>query len=676
MADGKVIIDTQLNNKGFQSGISDLKKQTGSLKSAFSGIGKIIAGAFAVGALINFGKQAIELGSNVAEVQNVVDVSFGEMAYRIEDFAKTSVQNFGMSGLAAKKTASTYMSMARGMGLSMDAAADMSLSLTGLTADVASFYNISQELADTKLRSVFTGETETLKDLGVVMTQANLEAFALKQGITKSIQAMSQAEQVQLRYAFVMDSLALAQGDFARTSDSWANQNRILSMQWQEFMSVIGQALITVFTPFLRVLNQMVSYLIQAANAFNAFVAAVFGGSAKQITSTQSAAQGVGDAIQSSVDSENDLTEATEETAKAAKGALAGFDKLNVLQKDTASGSAGGSAAAGGGVTVPALNTAEAETQTSKLADEFKKIGEAFQQYVVEPIKNGLAYFKTPIENFATLFQNVFAQIKAWAEPVTAWLQTGFRDALAAGINSVMAVAAGVLEILSVIAATMWDYWRPIIDWFVNVGLPMLSDMFIQFATIFTTYFLSVKEVFIAVWEGAVRPGLMVLSGILLDLLNLVKNLWYQYGKPISEQAKATIVNVKNTFLNAWSVVQPAFQKLFDTLDALWTNHLYPLVQKIGEFGAKWVQMGLLIYNQFILPVINWFTNVFGPPIVNVFNAIMDLVASVLAFSSTTRRMCLRCLARSSTSLCSCSKETGRALGLRLEISLMLSGTE
>lgn len=630
MADGKVTIDTELDNSGFQKGVTNLKKQTSGLKSALSGIGKAVAGAFAVKTIVDFGKQAIELGSNVAEVQNVVDVSFGEMAYRIEDFAKSSIQNFGMSQLAAKRTASTYMAMARGMGIPMDTAADMSLALTGLTADVASFYNISQELADVKLRSVFTGETETLKDLGVVMTQANLEAFALEQGITKSVQAMSQAELVQLRYAFVMERLSLAQGDFARTSDSWANQTRILSMQWQEFMSIIGQALITVFTPLVKMLNTIVSYLIQAANAFNLFISSIFGGTAQQIQGTQAAASGVGEAIAGSVDSENELADATKKTGKAAKGALASFDKLNVLAQESASGTSGAGGAAGA-VTVPPLKTAETEAQAGKLADAFQKVGQIFQEYVIDPINRGLAFLEGPVKRFGALFQSVFSQIMLWAQPVADWLRTGFKDALAASIVAVAEILGGMLDSLAMIYETIWDFWRPVIDWFANEGLPLFSDVWIELTNTLTTAFDAVKTVFDTVWMGVVAPALNLISGILVDLLNLVKMLWYQYGKPIMEQIRQAIEGTKELFLRVWAVIQPVFDQIFETIDWLWTDHLYPLLLKIGEFVAKLIQFGLMIYNQFILPLVGWFAETFGPPIVSVFNSVISVVGNLIA---------------------------------------------
>lgn len=203
-SDGKVVINVTLNTsdiertykqigsggkqagqrsgKGLKDGISKgvdgATAKLGGLKGALGKIGSLISVAFIGRELVNFGKKSIELGSNVAEVENVVSTSFGNMQYKIEEFSKTSIQQFGMSQLAAKKTASTYMAMACGMQMPEEAASDMAIALTGLSGGVASFFNISQELADTKLKSVFTGETETLKDLGVVMTQTNLKAFA------------------------------------------------------------------------------------------------------------------------------------------------------------------------------------------------------------------------------------------------------------------------------------------------------------------------------------------------------------------------------------------------------------------------------------------------------------------------------------------------------------------
>ena len=195
-------------------------KTTGGIKKALSSLTKGFTATAIVYGLIKVGKQAIQTASDLQEVQNVVDVSFGSMSAEVDKFAENALKQFGLSKLSAKQFASTFMAMSNGMGVAAEAGKNMSLNLTALAADMASFYNVEQDVAFTALKSVFTGETETLKNFGIVMTEANLEAYALSQGITKSYSAMSQAEKVALRYSFVLNATKNAQGDFARTSGS------------------------------------------------------------------------------------------------------------------------------------------------------------------------------------------------------------------------------------------------------------------------------------------------------------------------------------------------------------------------------------------------------------------------------------------------------------------------
>lgn len=337
--DGSIIIDTKMLTNGFTAGV---KRLTGSVKS----LAAVVGVAFGVGALASLSKQAISLASDVEEVQNVVDVAFGGMKQKCEDFAETAIEQFGMSELAAKKTASTYMAMSKSMGLSMDAASDMAVEVAGLTGDVASFFNLSQDLAATKLKAIWTGETEGMKDLGVVMTQANLQQFAYQKGIRKNISAMTQAEQVTLRYQYVTEQLSLAHGDFARTSGSWANQTRILTERWKEFLSIMGNGLITALTPALQFLNNLMAKLIEFANGFVALVNKLFGKGGKEATTTISTVtKGMGE-----------LEDATAAVGAAADNALAGFDDLDVLSDPSAlSGSGTGDGELSSTISVPEL---------------------------------------------------------------------------------------------------------------------------------------------------------------------------------------------------------------------------------------------------------------------------------------------------------------------------------
>ena len=282
------------------------------------------------------------MASDLEEVQNVVDVSFGSMADEVEAFANAAVRSYGMSALTAKRMASTFMAMSNGMDIAQEAGKNMSLQLTALAGDMASFYNVGQDIAQTALTSIFTGETESLKKFGIVLTETNLEAFALSQGIKKSYQAMSQAEKVALRYNYVLNATKNAQGDFARTSGSWANQIRLLKEQWTQFLGILGSGLIKILTPMVKALNQMLASLISIGNA----IVKVFGGK-----TTNNMATTIKDSASSAGDLDAGLGDANE-SAKKLSRTIAGFDELNVLnpkeeEKKPDSGNTGSDIGAG-----------------------------------------------------------------------------------------------------------------------------------------------------------------------------------------------------------------------------------------------------------------------------------------------------------------------------------------
>ena len=321
--------------------------------------------------LKKFGSQAIQTASDLEEVQNVVDVSFGSMANEVEAFAKTAIQSFGMSELTAKQTASTFMAMANGMGLAMKDGKNMSLQLTALSGDMASFYNVRQDVAQTALNSIFTGETESLKKFGIVMTEANLSAFALSKGITKSYSAMSQAEKVALRYHYVLKSTANAQGDFARTSGSWANQVRILKEQFSQLLGILGKGLIQVLTPIVQVLNKLLSYLIAIGNA----IAKLFGGGKiTSISNTLGNASGSAGDLNDNIGDTSGSLEDANNNAKKLQKTIASFDELNVLNsKDTSSG---GTSGTGGGGISGELEIPDYTTQVEEGSLKLGKLGE------------------------------------------------------------------------------------------------------------------------------------------------------------------------------------------------------------------------------------------------------------------------------------------------------------
>lgn len=322
-------------HKNGNSTIDALKRQLGTL-----------VGYFSIYQLFNTGKDAITFSSDMIEVRNVIQGVFRDSSSEIQDFAKTAISSFGLTELQATKMTGVFGGILTSSGVASDSVALMSKNLTALAGDIASFYNLTQDESFKKLTSAITGETEAIRSLGVNMTVANLEAYALTQGITEQWRNLDYATQQTLRYNYIMQQLAMTQGDFARTSGTWANQVRLLSSNWQQFLSIVGGAAIQVFYPVVVVLNQILSLAIQAGKAMAsifgfdyASLESQFGTGASLDTSQMSDLDTEVDTggIEDYTDATSDATTATDDLAKATEEAgenLQSFDRLNNITTD------------------------------------------------------------------------------------------------------------------------------------------------------------------------------------------------------------------------------------------------------------------------------------------------------------------------------------------------------
>lgn len=261
MADGQVVFEISADGSKAYATIQDItdalkeaghewennaEESTGGIADKFTDMFKKIAGAGAIAEagkfLFDLGKECVELASDLEEVQNVVDVTFGDGAAKIEQWAAKAGEQFGLTEYQAKQFTSTLGAMMKSTGLAGDQIVDMSTDLAGLAADMASFYNLDFETAFQKIRAGISGETEPLKQLGINLSVANLEAFALQQGLGKTFDQMSSAEQTLLRYQYIMQATSDAQGDFARTSDGLANAQRRAETAITEIKSSLGES--------------------------------------------------------------------------------------------------------------------------------------------------------------------------------------------------------------------------------------------------------------------------------------------------------------------------------------------------------------------------------------------------------------------------------------------------
>ena len=258
----------------FDSALSDAQKSLVAFSKQAAELGKTMS-TYVTAPLLAAGAASIKMASDFNESLNKVDVSFKSASGSVTEFAKTSLKTYGIASGTALDMASNFGDMATSMGLGVGEASKLSTSLVGLAGDMASFKNIRIDVAQTALNGIFTGETESLKRLGIVMTEANVKAYAFSQGITKQYDTMSQAEKVMLRYQYVMSVTKNAQGDFARTNENAANQMRMFGEGMKQLSAEIGQVMLPAVTSVTRAANDMISGFSGASEGTKGFVVAL-----------------------------------------------------------------------------------------------------------------------------------------------------------------------------------------------------------------------------------------------------------------------------------------------------------------------------------------------------------------------------------------------------------------
>lgn len=641
--DGSIRINTKLNTDGFNSGI---KSMMGSL----GGITKLLGIALSTASLIKFGKEAIGLASDLAEVDNVVNKAFGNMRSEMDALADSAIKNLGMSRLMAYQTGSTFMSMGKSMIANSEDAKNMALSLTKLTANMASFFNVSQDLASIALKSIYTGETETLKQYGVVMTEVNLKQFAQEQGIRKSYAAMTQSEKVMLRYQYVMNQLSYIGDDFIDTQDSWANQTRILSEQWKELLTILGSGLITVLTPVVKGLNMIVSALINVGNTISNILSSVFGIQMQQMSATAAAAENVAGGYADAADSMGDYVDATKKAAKAAKGALAPFDDLSVLQKNTSSGSGSGS----GGSSGMQIQPVDPSSQTSAI-DQIQNKYKKFFDYINKLKDNFVKGFQSSWNKLDVSSQ--FENIRKSAESIKNTLTDIFtnRFVLASVDNFVQTVAtslgsmaASVTSIGATIAENVvsgmaiflennsWDikgYIQKMFDVSADIvelaaeGLEAFANVFSVFGDengqqITANLIQIFADAFMMVTENAAKFARDIIDCIVTPF---VEN---------QDALKTALDGLLCVIADLTSTISDGVQHVTEKITELYDEHIHPFIENVKNGMSELIEKFLEFWNTYIQPILEnlalMFEDTYENHLKPVFDNIIEIIGIVI----------------------------------------------
>jgi phage-related protein len=613
--------------------------------SIFSGMGKKIAGALSIAAFAKFTKDCIEVGSNVTEVQNVVDTAFGDLSRQADLWASNAMTNFGLSELSAKKYMGVFGQMSNAMGITGQAALDMAEDVTGLTGDVASFYNLSTDEAYTKLKSIWTGETETLKDLGVVMTQTNLDQYALNNGFGKTTAKMTEQEKVMLRYQYVTSALSNATGDFVKTQDSWANQTRILTLRFQQLKASLGKGFIALFTPILRGFNNLLAGLQKVADGFSSFVQMLTGADVStSMGSISSDIAGIGDDASSAADNVGDIGSAAKKTAKDIEKSLAGFDQINKLTEPTddssdSSGSTGGTSSGIGSVDlVPDVSgsTSNATSAISDFVNKAKKELDKLRKWSVSTFSPSMSKIWDGLtKNTDTAKKNLtsaFNDIKALGPPLLNYFNGPFTNYLVTWVNTNGSILNGLFDSFNTVFSDVWNKAAyPILANFVSVGLPMLTDFASQTLSLNGTIFDTFKASWNSLWSEGVSPAIESISNVWIGLVNTMAGAWNEWGEPIFTGIKAAVKTTGDVFLDIWNnMLQPVWENALDVIDRVWSEHLQPLLANFLDFVGEVVTCATTIYNNFIAPVVGFLSELLGPIFIAIFDSIGNKVGVVV----------------------------------------------
>lgn len=689
---GQVGLDLVLNKGEFESGLNSITKLA-------TNAGKMLAGAFAVGKLISFGKECVELGSNLAEVQNVVDTVFPTMNKQIDNFARNAAAQFGLSETMTKNFTGTFGAMGKAFGFSEGQAYDMATALTGLAGDVASFYNMSQDEAYTKLKSVFTGETESLKSLGVVMTQSALDSFALANGFGKATKSMSEAEKAALRFKFVQDQLSAAQGDFMRTSDGWANQVRLLALQFDSLKAAIGSGLIAVLSPVVRMLNILIGRILTAMNALKSFFS-MLGGTAKLAINPKGVTAGT-DAVAKSADKASGALGgaggAAKKAAKDIKSATTGIDELNILpdQSDSSGGGSGGEGGGGGAdFPVESFDTGAMEEGTAKInehlqgmidrVNELKNLFmEGFQAGLgnvslepllkaAESIRRSLTdIFTDPevlgaanraMESWAYALGQMAGAVVSIGITIATNLVGGIALYLEQNTGRIKEFLISMFDISARAAEIQGNFAQAVANIFSVFGGETAQQVTANLIGIFANAYMGVTELSakagVDILDVFTRPFIenqdgikTALEGILLvfetvtgsiketvdSFVTKANEVYDESVGPLFESLASGLSDTGAKFLEFWNKnVQPVLEQLGERFSQLMKDHIQPLLDKFLEFIGSVAEYLKAFWEGILKPFIDWIIATILPAILPILQTIVETVITVVGSIADT----------------------------------------
>ena len=634
-------------SEDFDEAGSDMKKSIDSssdsisdvldkLKSQLKGVAAAVGIAFGVKEIISFGKKAIESAAEVNAANSQLAQTFGSLQSTAEEAMQRVADASGITATRLKGVGTSIYAFAKTSGMDSVQALDMMEEALQVAADSAAYYDRSLEDTSETLKSFLKGNYENDAALGISSTETTRNAMANKL-YGKSFKELSEAQKQLALLQMVKDAndLSGATGQAAREADGWENVIGNLKETWKQLIAVIGQPLLKAAVSVVKELTSALSFLLEKAQIAVNTLSELFGW---ELGNTAS----VADNISQSVTSQNELTEAVEETAEANDKSLSGFDKINTLAEKTAESEekSGGidqiSTPTGAATLAVAADTSEASRSIQNFVGRVQSVFSQLQNWLKKnfsPIaKNIWSGFVSETQELYGTIKQIFSDIQALGQPLAEYFQGDFTVMLQSALTVIGDILIGLYDSFNLIFADIWGIAvYPALADFITIGLPIITQFTTEALNAFGVLFDEVKLLFDILWEDVARPVLGFVAELWHDLMVSLQKFWDKWGKPIFEKFCETINLIGYTYRNIWeNTLKPIFDKVMEVLDDIWTEHLKPLVDNFLDFVGVLITGALDIYNDFINPIGNWFVEKFGPPIAKVIGSVIESVGTLV----------------------------------------------
>ena len=591
----KEINNANKNISGLQKSAS--KSSTG-VSTAFKKLKTGIV-ALGIGKVI---KDSIQSGMDAIESDSLFETSLGKSADAVRSWSEEVAGTLGLSDVAMRKNTGVIYNMTSSMGVAEDNALKMLKGISLLSEDMASFYNLDSAEAFNKLRAGLTGETEPLKALGILVDENTVKQVAYSEGIAQNGAELTQQQKVLARYVAILKQTGNAQGDLARTINSPSNQLRILKQQVQNLGIAFSKFLMPVISAVLPYITAFTKVVTQALTGLASFLG--LGKDESTSEETKKVADNVGGLS-------GDYDKATK-SAKKLKGALAGFDEMNVLQ-DKSSDSEGASSGGASGMDIgfnldeydAHLDWIEGGTNeiAEKIKSAFSSVGDIIKKaWDSEPVQSFVGAAKSYGDflwsYWSTMGQNLYNNI------TTTW--GNIKDNVSITFSNI---------------TTLWtNVWTDIQAGIETWGQPIIDG---------------VSGVFNSIWADAIDPYIQNIAQMWADFTGILVELWDEHGQPLINNIGEFVVNVIALFQKIWdNILEPIITPFLQALSNVWAKYLKPLVKTVGDFVMTFVNGALEIYNKFISPIVMWVIERLKPTfefIGNIVSTVFEYVVGIIS---------------------------------------------